>query len=279
MLKVAENNHHKDKLTFDATNERFDKKLLACNDEIAGLYSEVSRLKNLLNRSQRDLRSSLEREANHQTKLTQEGQTERSHPLQNEQQELLHKIEAAEKVVQDATQYKSDSKKEIQHLRDELSLRSVEKIKIAQELRDSKLLFREAVMSWRVETRGLKKQLDQSKTSERVYSSYSGLVPQNLFDDYSETKDDASKYQQRFLQIIAEDDEPEQQEFESKLEHNFSYPSYASFQISDMDSGSWSREEKMNSQQRPASPSPHSEIREDSEDLSGGVWGVPGRSP
>jgi hypothetical protein len=256
MLRVAEKNQHKEKLSFEATKEQLDKNLLSCNDEIEGLYSEVSRLKNLLNRSQEDARKSLERES-WQIEVTQDAQTPRirnNEPNNQrlQQKELLHKIETTEKIVDDAKQCRSDSEKIIRNLKSELSVRDEEKRKVAQELRDSKLLFREAVMSWRVETRSLKNQLKLVGTDLEDSEFW------NHPDGESEPKDDTSKRQDRFLQIITDYGDSEERENKS------------SFQIRESDSDSLSRDNVSKSQLRPESPAllsiselDDSEIRDD----------------
>ena len=233
MLRVAEKNLEKERLGFELTRERLDRILNERKDEIESLYSEIERLKKLLNRSQKDLRGSLEREA-WQIQLTQDAHSSQTILDATQQKELLHKIEEAEKVVDDAKQYRSESENVIQSLRDALSLQTEEKRKVAQELRDSKLLFREAVMSWRVETRNLKKQLDQSRSL------------QNHPDGISDAIAVTTKLQQS-LQIIAEDGE--------------SLPPHSSLNFSDIDSdSSWSREESSRSQHRSTSPALDSNV-------------------
>jgi len=235
MLRVAEKNQHKEKLNFEATKERLNENLLSCNDEIEGLYFEVSRLKKFLNRSQ------VERES-WQKEVTQDAQTPRIRNNQRlQQQELLHKIGTV-----------SDSEKIIRNLKNDLSVRDEEKRKIAQELRDSKALFREVVMAWRVETRSLKNQLKSVRTDLADSEFW------NHSDGDSEPKDDTSKQQERFLQILAEDGDSE------KRENN------PSFQIREIGSDSWSRDNLSISELRPGSPTlqsitelDDSEIRDD----------------
>jgi hypothetical protein len=246
MLRVAEKNQHKEKLNFEETKERLDKNLLSCNNEIEGLYSEVSRLKNLLNRSQ------AERES-WQLEVTQNAQTPRIRNNQRlQQQELLHKIGTAEKVVGDTKQHRSDSEKIIRNLKNELSVRDEEKRKLAQELRDSKALFREAVMAWRVETRSLKNHLKSVRTDLTDSEFW------NHSDGDSEPKDDTSNRQERFLQILTEDGDSENRE------------NKPSFQIREIGRDSWSRDNLSKSELRPESPTlqsiselDDSEIRDD----------------
>jgi len=272
MLNVTEKNHQKEKLAFDATKERLDNSLLATMEEIKGLKSEISRLKTLLTRSQKALRESEERESRlvqlkEETKTPKDAEKkDANESKRTKEEEILLKIEAAEKVIEDVNQYRYESEKTIQELKEKLNSTDEEKRKIAQDLRDSKLLFREAVTSWRVETRSLKNKLEHVKKTKHTESSeHANWNPQIDPHDNLQVREEAeSNVRDKLLKIISVDDESKQRETRSKTDDIFSS---LPVQISDLDSdsSSWSKDGRPKAKHRSLSSISTDDEQDDSE--------------
>ena len=271
MLRVAEKNQQKEQLSFEATKEKQEKNLLACKSEIKRLHSEVSRLKNLLDLS----RKSLNREGR-ESQCTQNGETPRmgnSHQqnverskqkelLKIQQKELLQNIQAAERATHDLKRHRSESENAIRTLKNQLRLRDEERIKAEKELYDSKLLFKEAVMSWRVESRNLRKQLDQSRYSGRTEPVYDDVIQQNYLDGESDPSETCSKPQHRLSRISNENNNSEQRENLHRQENN---SRSHTFGIAEIETGGWSKRDKYQPAPSNLKCIQNSEIRDDVE--------------
>ncbi len=184
MLREAENVQRQEKSSFEQAKLKLDKSLLASTNEVKALHSEVSRLKNLLDLSRK---SSNNDDSQAKTPRMNNKRQSAEVRIQKElQKELLQNIAAAERATNDLKKYRSESEVTIRTLQDELRRRDDEKRKMEKELHDNKKLLKEAVMSWRVETRSLKKQLDQSRTQNildvdsEIMSEESSKSPENL---------------------------------------------------------------------------------------------------
>jgi len=101
--------------------------------------------------------------------------------LSIERGKLISTIEILEKNIEEE---KTESKSLIQDLKNKLSYCNAKNIKVDRKLQNSKLLFREAIISWRSETRDLNQKLDQFRDTEHIYttetSKYSKHVQCNL---------------------------------------------------------------------------------------------------
>ena len=201
MLREAENVQRKEKSSFEQAKRKLDKNLLASNNEVKALHSEISRLKNLLDLSRK---SSNNDDSQAKTPRMNNSQQSVQARNQNElQKELLHNIAAAERATNELNQYRSESEVTIRTLQDELRLRDDEKRKIEKDLYDNKKLLKEAVMSWRVETRSLKKQLDQSRTQNLLdveseimsEDSLKSLEPLDIIDSIDNVGQLGNKYE------------------------------------------------------------------------------------
>lgn len=257
MLRAAEKNQQKEKLSFESTKNQLEKNLLAAKDEIKGLHLEVSRLKKLSEHSQK----SLGREGQ-QAQFAQDGKTPR---MKNNQQniERMQQNQTLHDIESDFERYRSESERTIKMLRHELSLRNEENVKVAQELQDSQILFREAVMSWRVETRTLKTQLDHARYPVLRDSLHDQVVSQSISDGDSELSEDSTVPKAHELEIVKEQNNTDEKEMESEEENN-SIPS--SFEISKIETDVLQNDDSRG-QQTP-NMCEDSEIRDDVEESS-----------
>ena len=264
MLRAAEKNQKKENLNFEATKDNLEKNLLASKDEIKGLHSEVARLKKVSDRS----RKPLVREG-WRDQSTPDGKTPRMKNSQQNVERMQQQNQALHSIETDFVRYRSKSENTIQNLKNELSLRSEENRKVAQELQESQLLFRDAVMSWRVETRTLKTQLDHGRHSEISDLVYNRMILQNLPDGDSELSDDSPESQSHELQIIKEENGIGEQETDSERKNK---SMLLSFEISEIQTDARSK----NDCPGPQRPTAHlnmigvhdAEIRDDIEDQS-----------
>jgi chromosome segregation protein len=111
--------------------------------------------------------------------------------LSIERGKLLSIIEILEKTIEEE---KIESETLIQDLKNKLSYCNAKNLKVEKKLQNSKLLFREAIISWRSETRDLNQQLDQLRDPEHHSPSYSS--PNSIGEDSdSDLRDDVSDLQ------------------------------------------------------------------------------------
>merc|ERR1740117_1353088 len=93
-------------------------------------------------------------------------------------------IEILEKTIEEE---KIESETLIQDLKNNLSYCNAKNLKVEKKLQNSKLLFREAIISWRSETRDLNQQLDQFRDPDHHTPSSSS--PNSIGEERSETRD------------------------------------------------------------------------------------------
>ena len=138
VLREAEKIQREEKSSFEQAQHKLDKSVLASNNEVKALHSEVSRLKNLLDLSRKtsnkdDWQAKTPRMKNSQQTVDLSKQSEL-------QKELLNNIAAAEKASNDLKEYRSESEATVQKLQDKLQLLDEEKRKMEKELLDNKKL-------------------------------------------------------------------------------------------------------------------------------------------
>ena len=104
--------------------------------------------------------------------------------LSIERGKLISMIEILEKTIEEE---KIESETLLQDLKNKLSYCDAKNLKVEKKLQNSKLLFREAIISWRSETRDLNQQLDHFRDPDHHTPSSSS--PNSIGEEHSETRD------------------------------------------------------------------------------------------